>query len=327
MNPYDRLQALIRNPNYLEDYQNYKKALKEYENALEDRRKQYRPLSEEEKKRIERTFSEREDRCKEGGNTGLPELPDIIEPTLDEYYQLDKSLIEPSEEPLLDRYGLNMLIDPDDVRKATEDDIVESAYLVFRDLEGWPVRVIKAREEEIRRGMARIDGEEIEVSDLDITPHLEYGKILKLEIDLLSKKQDIKSAVERYVDEYLGVLEKPDRRDRRERAVSKYVVWDLYKTERSFKKIAKRLNKNVDTIRKAYYRAFQNIMGEEYNPEKHNRRSLIKEELERTCDTCPERDACDTLCPQVAVFVNQDYRASLKEYPIGDTLFGGSFQY
>lgn len=274
MNPYDRLQALIRNPNYLEDYQNYKKALKEHENTLEDRWKQYRPLSEEEKKRIERTFSAREERRKEEGNTRLPELPDIIEPTLDEYYQLDESQIEPSEEPLLDKYELNMLIDPDDVRKATKDDIDKSAYLVFRDLEGWPVRVIKAEEGQGERKDKYgnplkdiFDNEEIEITEVDITPHLRDGRYLSLEIDLHARKgEDIKPAIIERIDEYLCYIEKEKKRN----GTTIHNPWDIYDRKHdkgySLIRIAKEIsginenpsyNKRVDAVYREVTRAYQ----------------------------------------------------------------------
>lgn len=270
MNPYDRLQALIRNPNYLEDYHNYKKALKEYENALEDRRKKYRPLSEEEKKRIERTFSEREDRYKEVGNNELPELPDIIEPSLD---KLNESLIEPSEELLLDKYGLKMLIDPEDVRKATEDDINESAYLVFRDLEGWPVRVIKVKEDKGKRKDKYgnplkdiFENEEVEITEVDITPHLLDGRYLSLEIDLHANKKDIKSAIKERIGEYLCYIEKEKNRN----GTTIHNPWDIYDRKHdkgcSLLRIAKEIsginenpsyNNRVDAVYREVKRAYQ----------------------------------------------------------------------
>ena len=270
MNPYDRLQALIRNLNYLEDYQNYKKALKEYENALEDRRKQYRPLSEEEKKRIECTFSEREEKRKEEVNTGLPELPDIIEPTFDEYCQLDESLVEPSEEPLLDKYGLKMLIDPEDVRKATEDDINESAYLVFRDLEGWPVRVIKAEEGKGKRKDKYgnplkdiFENEEVEITEVDITPHLRDGSYLSLEIDLHARKGDIDTAFKECIDEYLCYIEKEKKRNGK----TIHNPWDIYD---------KKHKKGYNLLRIA-----KEIIGINKNPSYNNRVDAVYREVRR----------------------------------------------
>ncbi len=47
-------------------------------------------------------------------------------------------------------------------------------------------------------------------------------------------------------------------------------------------------------------------MLEDYDPNKHNRKSLTKTQLKKTCNDCSEYNKCNALCPQVLAFVKQD---------------------
>jgi radical SAM protein with 4Fe4S-binding SPASM domain len=55
-------------------------------------------------------------------------------------------------------------------------------------------------------------------------------------------------------------------------------------------------------------------MGEKYNPEKHDRKQIKKEQLAKTCDKCESSSTCTTPCPDVLGYVDQDYASRREVY-------------
>ena len=76
---------------------------------------------------------------------------------------------------------------------------------------------------------------------------------------------------------------------------------DLGLTPEAHKKI------KVSTAIKAYYRAFELVHGEKFDPDKHNL-GKIPIELKNTCTNCPEYSTCEVPCPEVLEYANQDQR-------------------
>jgi hypothetical protein len=141
---------------------------------------------------------------------------------------------------------------------------------------------------------------------------LRESRYLLLELDLYAKKKDLLERVEMQIKGFSRYVEnKPKTRSKPEKNTDKFVIWDMYKKNTSFTKIAKQLKEKPSTVRKAYFRAFELIIGEPYNPLKHNRKAISKFELAKTCDTCSGLSTCETLCSDVAAFVKQDYGSRL----------------
>lgn len=112
-----------------------------------------------------------------------------------------------------------------------------------------------------------------------------------------------------------------------DRKVDKWEVWDAYNQTKSFKKTAQKLTArastymrflndigitakppqkvDISTVRKAYYRAFELVYEEKFDPEKHKPEKLPVK-LRRTCDKCPEYATCKALCPEVLEYAVQD---------------------
>lgn len=145
----------------------------------------------------------------------------------------------------------------------------------------------------------------------DFSPHLEDNRYLTLKIDLLQDKKDIMAAIKSDMEFYGKYVKKEQTRDTESRTIDRFLVWDEYKTSRKFSKIAKKHKVNKATVRKAYYRAFELIMGETYDPERHNKKNLTKEQLSKTCEICPEYKLCNDPCPDVLSFIEQDNKAGL----------------
>ncbi len=140
----------------------------------------------------------------------------------------------------------------------------------------------------------------------DYKKRLRDGRFLTIEIDLSQKKDYIQQAVEELIDTYSKYVVKDSDRDTPGRVINRFLVWDEYNCLKSFKKISEQYKCNASTIRKAYLRAFSDIMLEDYDPNSHNRGRLTKAQLQKTCDTCPEYNECNVPCPQVLAFVEQD---------------------
>lgn len=88
-------------------------------------------------------------------------------------------------------------------------------------------------------------------------------------------------------------------------------VWKLRRRRKSFLEIARELRISHDNAKKSFYRAFELIERQRYDRQDFSRVywEVRKENLRRTCATCPDRDNCQIVCPDVLPFVDQDRRA------------------
>lgn len=89
-------------------------------------------------------------------------------------------------------------------------------------------------------------------------------------------------------------------------------VWDFRKGHErlNFRQIAKKMGSNMQTTKMRFYKAFELIYGEKYDPERFlkERNNIPKESLKKTCDNCQERSTCRILCPDVIPFVEAETR-------------------
>jgi hypothetical protein len=91
-----------------------------------------------------------------------------------------------------------------------------------------------------------------------------------------------------------------------------FKVWDLRCKKIGYLEIAKKLYPNqgtkqaIDKAKKQYARAYEIIYEEKYNPYKFKREPLIIKGSDKQCKTCPDRDKCTELCPQMIAIVSND---------------------
>jgi hypothetical protein len=155
-----------------------------------------------------------------------------------------------------------------------------------------------------------------------------YERVFK--IDLRKKKNQILKEFERYLDEAYFQKGKSKTFDAKNKQYYSWLaekqryrkeiwnhlkVWELRKQKKSFSNIAVALRISEDRAKKAFYRAFELTQKKKYNPQALRREIWVirKEEIKKTCDTCPERQNCVTLCPEVLAFVNQDTLENSRE--------------
>lgn len=147
----------------------------------------------------------------------------------------------------------------------------------------------------------------------DTLPLEEGGQIL-LRLDLEAPRQQVLTQVGVWYDVFSEI--RGFRKFRRNRGIGidDLTVWDEFLLERSFTRIARKYRWKPSAVRRAYYRAFVRIMGEAYNPAKHSRRKLTREQIGKTCETCADNPSmgghCRSLCPPVLAYVDQDKRSS-----------------
>jgi hypothetical protein len=136
-------------------------------------------------------------------------------------------------------------------------------------------------------------------------------------VDLRKRKSQIMEELERYIDGAISKQEqskdnyyawKQDKSRYRKEAWNHLKVWKLRKDKKSFSEIAKTLSISLDVAKKSFYRAFELTQNKQYDPEALRRDVWLvqKSELRKTCETCELRHSCDTLCPDMLLFVNQD---------------------
>lgn len=194
------------------------------------------------------------------------------------------------------KYGLYTPVKPE-LLERNEPELLEYCQ-IFRD---FITKVIPAEDKVITTGHP--------VFELDFSPHLEDGRYLTLKIDLLQDKKDIIATIKSDMEFYSRYIKKEQTRDTGSRTIDRFLVWDEYRTLRKFSKIAEKYQVREATVRKAYYRAFELIMGEPYDMERHNRKNLTKEQLIKTCEICPEYKSCNVPCPDILPFIEQDNKA------------------
>lgn len=134
-------------------------------------------------------------------------------------------------------------------------------------------------------------------------------------IDLRKKPAQILKEVEGYLDRAhianRGVWI-PDNSRARKEAWTHLKVWRLRKEKKSFSEIARALHMTTAAAKKSFYRACELTQGRRYAPEMLKREiwhsgKYEKEDIKVTCDICPQRATCKTLCPGVLRYISQDY--------------------
>ena len=221
-------------------------------------------------------------------------------------------------EELCKKYGITRLFHPSDKNIPKhwlggnfieEKEIMEVIY---------PTEYRYLREDELEEGIKPLY--------LPI-PVFKNGDELIIKIDLKADKEVIVNKFIEQLNYYHYFIPRTKSRMTPDRKVNKWEVWNAYNQTKSFEKVLQRLNAratnymrlfndiditvkappkiNVSTIRKAYYRAFELVYEEKFDPEKHKPEKLpIK--LRRTCNKCPEYSTCEALCPEALEYVTQD---------------------
>jgi hypothetical protein len=203
----------------------------------------------------------------------------------------------------LQEYGIEIPLDPAQWKAYSQKDIEGTA--IFTD--DWVIEPIPNEPSEITNLEETPEGF---MGVWNLSPHLEHDRFLTVRMDLTAKKKKLLENLEGYIDLYSKHVKKLNTRDKAGSKTDKFKIWDSYKMHTSFAKIAKEFRLEESAVRKAYLNAFSLIMGEKYDPTKHNRKSISPEELSKTCDTCSSRSKCDTPCSDISGYINQD-RASL----------------
>jgi hypothetical protein len=135
-------------------------------------------------------------------------------------------------------------------------------------------------------------------------------QFLTLEIDLSQKKEYIMNEIENIIDEYSRYVSKDNSRDMPERTINRFFVWDEHIRSKSFETIAEENHCNVSTVEKAFKRAFRDIMDRDYDPNAQQDKYVIsKAQLNVMCEVCPNLKNCDTICPDIEAFLEQDSHA------------------
>ncbi len=237
--------------------------------------------------------------------------------SIDETDYLDHPEAARKAETLCKKYGINYLFNPSrDIPEhwgstffIEEKEIFEVLYPTeFRDL----------TEEEIEKG---------ERPRFLPIPLFSNGDELIIKIKLKADKDAIVTKIIQQIDYYQYFVSKSKSRITSDRNVDKWKVWDIYNQTKSFKKTAEKLNAIianrlkflngigikeeapqpviVSTVRKAYYRAFELVHGEKFDPLRH-KPTKLPVKLRRSCDKCPEYATCKALCQDALEYVSQD---------------------
>ncbi len=144
-----------------------------------------------------------------------------------------------------------------------------------------------------------------------------------LKIDLSRKRGELVEEFKRYLDtvEYYRTSEdvpeawrknyeqwEPDRSRFRAEAWQALKVYRLRRNRKSYLEISRTLEIKVPAAKKAFRRAYELIENRPYDKAYFRREvQLVRlPELQKTCDTCPAREACEELCPDVLAYCQQD---------------------
>jgi hypothetical protein len=83
-----------------------------------------------------------------------------------------------------------------------------------------------------------------------------------------------------------------------------------------FPEIARAMEITQDAAKKAFYRAYERTQGRAYEPDRYRKdgQKTNTWDLTKTCQTCPDRQTCTELCPEILRFADQGILKSTKEY-------------
>lgn len=258
---YDKLRALVRNPEYLRDLIFVQKG-----HSPEDFRDE---------------------------NAQLLSPEQLDELNLD---SLPNAFSQKATSWFLSKYKLGLVVTPGFLDKYAQEDL-ESLPVFNEDDSGVEVDLDeKPKMVELEPGLFKHD----------YTACFKKNKILTLRIDLSKSKGELLQKVSGHIDFFGKYLPQSTSRKKGDHKIDRFLVWDEYAKIRSFSKMARDHNLDRTTIRKAYLRAFEDIMSEKFDSKKHDRRRLDKSQLKITCDICPQREPCDTPCPNILSYISQD---------------------
>lgn len=128
-------------------------------------------------------------------------------------------------------------------------------------------------------------------------------------ICLKIKKDEPKELIHYAIDCYLKGEGKINR-ERPKENLKALEVWKERLLRKSFKIISEELNITEANAKKRFYKAYELIFNEKYDPSKYKKPEVKKEYLKRECNTCEERATCQEPCPDIIGLVNQDYISS-----------------
>ena len=133
-------------------------------------------------------------------------------------------------------------------------------------------------------------------------------------VDLTKKKTQIMREFEGYLDRAYLENVIPDMTRDRAKGWGYLEIWNLRKKRKTFPEIARALNITPEAARKGFDRACEETQGKKYDHEtlKKLLQGVRKTEIKQTCETCPKRKGCDTLCPDMLFLADQEY-ASIRE--------------
>ena len=108
---------------------------------------------------------------------------------------------------------------------------------------------------------------------------------------------------------------KPDISRFRKEAWTHLEVWKLRIKRMRFSEIAKKLNLTEDNAKKSFYRGYELTQGRPFDPDKFKKETSVvrKDELEKICETCDERESCMILCPDALRYIDQGTLKHTKE--------------
>lgn len=194
------------------------------------------------------------------------------------------------------KYGITRLIHPADKdlpENWLEGDFIDEEKIVEVI---YPTEYRDLTDDEIKRGVRHC---------FMPIPVFKNGEDLIIKINLKADKGIIVKKFIEKLNYYKYFIPRNKSRKTPDRMLNKWVVFDTYNKMKSFEKTAQnikgragsRSKLNVSTIRKAYYRAFELVYGEKFDPHKHKPEKLPVK-LRRTCNKCPEYSTCEALCPE-----------------------------
>ena len=143
-------------------------------------------------------------------------------------------------------------------------------------------------------------------------------------VDLTKKKSQILEEFKTYLEAALENSGNSDwapyKKRQREEAWIHLAIWKLRRQRKHFSEIATELDVTIDAAKKSFYRAYELTQGRRYDRERFKgSQEVRKTDIKRICDTCPQRESCNDLCPDIIRFIDQDEIEWAKKAILVDT--------
>ena len=149
-----------------------------------------------------------------------------------------------------------------------------------------------------------------------------FGKYFEIHINLEAPRTTTKDFIEGFIEPELHALlsfrisewsgnKKITPRHHPEKWSLCFDIYDMVEAGSTYPEISTKLNEKINTIHKRYRRAWHSIYpGEEFPTKRYRRREIALESLKKDCRTCPKRDECVELCPEIENYLDQDSQSS-----------------